>query len=164
MTSVLKSFQYAVTRSSWLRSLSTDQTFYENVENYWSRADQRDYISSVLGFSRLIVDDYEGILIKKYIGGFILSIYLPFFCLQVLVYIFWRLQSRLLSLKGKGGYILKFAVTVSPCDGAVVVTMCSFAVHVACPGRCTSGSLYKGLHCEKLTWNWDEYHFINSVL
>jgi len=42
---------------------NTDQTFYENVENYWSGADQRVYISSVLGFSRLIVDDYEGILI-----------------------------------------------------------------------------------------------------
>lgn len=72
MTSVLKSFQYMVTRSNWFRSLNTDRTFYENVENHWSRADQRDYISSVLGFSRLIVEDYEGILMKKDIGGFIL--------------------------------------------------------------------------------------------
>lgn len=101
-----------VTRSNWFRSLNTDQTFYENVKI--TGAGQTKGII-------LAQYDYEGIVIKKGIRVSFSRYILLFLPADTgLHLLIWRLQSRFLSLKGKSGYILKFAVTASPYDGAML--------------------------------------------
>lgn len=113
--SVTISFLYMVTRRNWFTLKNIVQTFCGSIKDYWNGADQKDYISLVFSFSKLSMDDYEVLWMKKYIGSFsLLLIYPSSFAFRYSSHpLIWRLQSRVLSLKGKNGYILKFAVTVN---------------------------------------------------